>query len=160
MEALNGQHQFPAATAKLVVKFADAKPGAAARPGEKRPPGGDMAQVGTLPLLLLQMCRCRTSACPVSCLLWLSLLPAAGMLSLSSACSHREDALGTVHSYAAEPLNRFPCSALPWPQGPNKKAFNGGGPMGMGNPYGGPLAGLGFGALGINPLVRCCRLQL
>lgn len=31
--------------------------------------------------------------------------------------------------------------------------------MGMGNPYGGQLAGLGFGALAINPLVRSCALQ-
>jgi hypothetical protein len=63
IEALNGQYQFPAASAKVVVKFADAKPGAAGRQGqgEKRPPGNDMGQVESR--LLPLPCQLPSSCC-------------------------------------------------------------------------------------------------
>jgi hypothetical protein len=148
IDALNGSFQYPSAKAKVVVKFADAKPEGAARPGEKRPQGSDMGQVRR-----------------------------SGNAAAAAAAAMRQGPLAALAQGAAGACRRLGCAMPPpacrrapdlhTPQGPNKKAFTAGLAMGSGfGPYGRGgmgLAGFGLGMggpLGLNPMVRCCLPRL
>jgi hypothetical protein len=149
IEALNGSFQYPAAKAKIVVKFADAKPEGAARASEKRPPGSDLPQVrgARLPCSAGRARRLLRRA-------GRSLQPAAAPSAAPAPAPGLCRARRRRSALALTPLTLLP------PQGPNKKAFTAGLAMGNGfGPYGRggmgmPGFGLGMGGLALNPMVR------